>query len=345
MADTTEIGVTGTGGLGTMLARGIHSTDGAAVAAVTDVDEGNRTRAAEEFDVPEGRRYADHETMLDDAGVDGVVIATPHTLHYEQTVAALDRGFDTLCEKPLCTDLEDAKDLVRRSRSGEATLMVGYQRHLGGAFQRARDELADRVGDPQFLTAEITQDWIERQRGAWRSDPDLSGGGQLYDTGSHLVDVVLWTTGLTPTSVDAQMLFDDEAERVDKQAALNVEFDNGAVASISVSGDAPCVREHFHAWGPEGGFYIDGEGWTERELRYVDADGTESRPSLEGYGEATKPERFVEMVRDDVKPPATAADALKVTAVTEAAYESARTGERVDIEVSDLVAEEAASAD
>lgn len=345
MARKTNIGITGTGGLGTGLARSIHATDGAEIVAVTDVDESNRTRAAEQFGVPEEHRYDDHEAMLDDADLDGVAIATPHTLHYDQTVAALERGIDTLCEKPLCTDLDDTKDLVRRSREGDAMLMVGYQRHLDGAFERARDELAERVGDPQFITAEVTQDWIRHQRGAWRSDPDLSGGGQLYDTGSHLIDVVLWTTNLTPESVNAQMLFDDEEERVDKQAALDIQFGNGAVASISVSGDAPCVREHFHAWGPEGGFYIDGEDWDERELRYIDTDNSEYRPSLNGYGESNKAERFVRMVREGVQPPATAADALKVTAVTEAAYESARTGERVDINVTDLVSTEPASAD
>jgi len=334
MVSNLKIGVTGTGGLGLNLSRGIAATEDAEVVAVADVDDENRSRAGEDLDVPAERRYEDHETMLDEADLDGVAIATPHTLHYDQTVAALERGIDTLCEKPLCTDLEQARDLVRRSDRADATLTVGYQRHLDGAFRRARDELENQVGDPQFLTAEVTQDWITHQRGAWRTDPDLSGGGQLYDTGSHLVDVVLWTTTLEPASVNAQMQFDDDDGRVDKQAALDVQFRNGAVATISVSGDTPCVREHFHAWGSEGGFYIDGEGWDPRELTYISPDGDERQPSLEGYGGRTKAEAFVETIADGTEPPATARDALKVTALTEAAYESAHTGRRVNIDTS-----------
>jgi len=334
MTDNVKIGVTGTGGLGMTLSRGINGTEKGKVVAVADVDDENLTQAGEELGISSEYRFSDHEEMLDNTGLDGVAIATPHTLHYDQTIAALERSIDTLCEKPLCTDLKKAKDLVRRSERADATLTVGYQRHLDGAFQRARNELENQVGDPQFLTAEVTQDWIAHQRGAWRTDPDLSGGGQLYDTGSHLVDVVLWTTTLEPVSVNAQMMFDDADRRVDKQAALDVQFHNGAVATISVSGDAPCVREHFHAWGSEGGFYIDGEGWDPRELTYINPDGDEHQPSLKGYGDRTKAEAFIETIVDGTEPPATARDALKVTALTEAAYESARTGHRVDIDTS-----------
>jgi len=333
MTETIRIGVTGTGGLGMHLARGFEGVDDTTVHAVADVSEENRNAAGEELNVPTERRYENHEGMLDAESLDGVAIATPHSLHYEQVVAALEREIDTLCEKPLCTDLEDAKDLVRRSEEGEAELMVGYQRHLDPAFVAARESIDERVGDPQFITAEITQDWISSQRGAWRSNPDLSGGGQLYDTGSHLLDVVLWTTDLTPVEVNARMLFDDEDERVDKQAALNIKFENGAVADVGISGDAPTVREHLHVWGEEGGYYVDGEDWDPREITFIDPDGSEHHPNLDTHASTSKPAAFVDLVRNGSEPPATPQDALKVTAVTEAAYESAREDTTVELDL------------
>jgi len=335
MSDASEvrIGITGTGGLGTHLGRGFGDVDGAAVVAVADVDEDNRASAAAEFGVPEGDRYGDHEAMLDGTDLDGVVVATPHTLHYDQVVAALDQGIDTLCEKPLCTDLADAEDLVARAETGEAALMVGYQRHLDPTFRAVRDELPERVGEVDYLTAEITQDWISGQEGAWRSNPDLSGGGQLYDTGSHLLDAVLWSTGLSPVAVDAQMQFHDAAERVDVQAALTVEFANGAVASIAVSGDAARHREHVHAWGESGGLYIDRAEWGRPDLQFVDRDGDSLARHVTEYDHRSKPAAFVDVIREGADPPATARDALTVTAVTEAAYESARTGKTVEIDI------------
>ncbi|ELZ27508.1 oxidoreductase domain-containing protein [Halosimplex carlsbadense 2-9-1] len=332
MVDTIRIGVTGLGGLGTPLAREVEAVDGAEVVAVADVSDENRRSAAEEFGVPDRHRYESHEAMLDGADLDGVAIATPHTLHYEQVVAALERGIDTLCEKPLCVDLDHARDLVRRSEASDAALMVGYQRHLSPAFRRAREALDERVGDPQFLSASITQDWITHQRGTWRTNPDLSGGGQLYDTGSHVLDALLWTTGLSPVSVSAQMQFDDDAERVDKQAALDVAFENGAVASVGVSGDAPVVREHLDVWGENGGFRVRGSDWGERDLAFVDGENREHASDHDGeYRD--KGRAFVDVIREGAEPPATARDALKVTAVTEAAYESARSGRRVEVDL------------
>lgn len=332
MVDTVRIGVTGLGGLGTPLAREIDAVADAEVVAVADVSDENRRSGAEEFGVPDDQRYESHEAMLDGGGLDGVAIATPHALHYEQVVAALERGIDTLCEKPLCVDLDHARDLVGRSEASEAALMVGYQRHLSPAFRGAREALDERVGDPQFLNASITQNWIAHQRGTWRADPDLSGGGQLYDTGSHVLDALLWTTGLTPVSVSAQMQFDDDAERVDTQAALDVAFENGAVASVGVSGDSPVVREHLDVWGEKGGFRVRGTDWGERDLEFVDDENNEHAPDHDGESR-DKGTAFVDVVRDGAQPPATARDALKVTAVTEAAYESARTGRRVEVDL------------
>ncbi|MCU4741030.1 Gfo/Idh/MocA family oxidoreductase [Natronoglomus mannanivorans] len=333
MSRTRRIGITGTGGLGMHLGREFGGVEGAEIAAIADISDENRTSAGEAFDVPEAHRYEDHETMLEEADLDGVAIATPHTLHYEQTVAALERGIDTLCEKPLCTDIDDAMDLAVRAEASDTVLMVGYQRHLDPAFKAARDALETRVGEPAYITAEITQNWLSEQEGTWRTNPDLSGGGQLYDTGSHLLDVVLWTTGLTPVAVDAQMHFHDEAERVDTHAALNVTFENGAVASISVSGDTHRTHEHLHVWGEKGGFYVDGQEWDAPELAFIDDSNDYYRPHLDRWNAGNKAEVFVDLIVNGGTPPSTARDALTVTAVTEAAYESARTGETVELDL------------
>ena len=331
MSEIVRTGVVGTGGLGTALGRRIHESDHGQVVAVADVSAENRNRAADELGVPEDARYEEYESLLED-DIDAVVIATPHTLHYEQVVAALDRGLHVLCEKPLTTDLDHARELVRLAETGEEVLMVGYQRHVSPAYVAAA-EWIDSHARPKFITAEITQNWITAQIGQWRSNPDLSGGGQLYDTGSHLVDAVLWTTGLTPTHVSAEMVFHDDERRVDTQAMVNVGFEGGTVASISVSGDAPRVREHIHFWGDDGAIYIDGVEWNQRELTEIDLEGEERTRSLADPPFANKCEAFLHSILTGVEPPATARDAFYVTAVTEAAYESARTGERVPIEL------------
>jgi len=122
-------------------------------------------------------------------------------------------------------------------------MMVGYQRHVNPAYVETRDAVLDGEIAPKIVTAELTQDWIQNVAGTWRVDPDMSGGGQLYDSGSHLLDAIIWLIDEVPTRVTADMEYVDEAQRVDVQAVLTVRFADDTVASIAVSGDAPDISE------------------------------------------------------------------------------------------------------
>ncbi|WP_276256250.1 Gfo/Idh/MocA family protein [Halomontanus rarus] len=338
MVDTDEpvlrVGVIGMGFLGKVTGRELGRTERGELAAITDISDENLQAAAEEFDVPEENQYADYEEMIANENLDAIAVTTPHGLHAEQLLTGLDNGLHVLCEKPLCTNLEDAYEIVERTERSDRTVMLGYQRHLASAFIEAREYWhEDGRESPDFVTAEVTQDWIDAVEGSWKADPDLSGGGQLYDTGSHLVDSVLWMTGLTPTSVSADMIFHDEAERVDTQATLTVQFEEDAVASIAVSGDAPRVDEHIRIWGEDGATCIDGREWNPRRYREIDREGTIVDPNVSPGSVQPKTEAFIESIREGTEPPATVYDGLYATALTEAAYEAAWTGERVDIDL------------
>ncbi|WP_129113761.1 Gfo/Idh/MocA family protein [Halegenticoccus tardaugens] len=326
-------GIVGTGFLGKAMGREFLRHDRATVGALTELDPDVLVGAADELDVPEGSRYEDYERMLDEEDLDGLVITTPHGLHHEQIVAGLEHDLHVLCEKPLCTSLDDAKDLARRVERSDRTVMLGYQRHLDTAFRTARDYWSERETSPEFVTAELTQNWINAVGGSWKANADLSGGGQLYDSGSHVVDAVLWVMDETPSSVTAQMTFHDDDERIDIQAGLTVQFENGCVATIAVSGDAPRVSEAYQFWGEAGATLIDGHEWNPRRFRRVDSDGDIHAPNLNLGSELPKADAFIEAIETDGEPPATVHDGLLSTAVTEAAYESAWTGERIDVDL------------
>lgn len=333
-SEKVRVGVIGGGFIGTTVGRAFEEDPRSTVVAIADVSEAAREEAGNALYVGQGARYESHEAMLDEEELDAVLIGTPHVFHYEQIMDALDQGLHVLCDKPLTTDREKAREVVQRSEAAEdQVLMVGYQRHLNEAFVEARDRWAETDLSPNFITAEITQNWISRFEDAWRTDPDLSGGGNLYDTGSHLVDAVLWTTGLTPTSVQANMTFADDENRVDECAQLTVEFENGASASISVFSDAPCVREHIHIWDDDGAVYLEGRQWEPRQLTEIRADSTDIVPYIDHKLSDEKAAVFIDCIESGATPPATARDAYAVTALTEAAYESARSGERVSIDL------------
>lgn len=336
ISNPITVGAIGTGARGLHLANHLDDQPGTDVIAVADVDAAARNRAIDELDIDPSKAFEDYRALLDLPDIDAVTISTPHTFHYEQLCAAFDAGVHVLCEKPLTTNRADARDIVQRSRARDEVLMLGYQRHLHPAFLSARTYLREHDVEPRSITAEITQPWLQSFGETWRANPDLSSGGHLYDVGTHVIDAILFTTGLTPTSVSASMSFNDVDERVDTEYAISIEFENGAIASVSGTGTAPAVYERLDIWGSNG-VSVDGTGWVDRTVTATEGDGTRRTIHAPEDGESNllpkKAATFIELIREGTATPipATAQDGLETTCIVEAAYESARTGQRVTV--------------
>lgn len=331
MVDPLRTGVIGTGVWGTVVAEQFHENPGADVVALTDLVGQHREQAGEALDVDPARRYEGHEQMLADGSLDAVLITSPHELHYEHIIAAFERGLHVFCEKPFTPGVERARELARLAATSDQVMMVGYQRHVNPPYVETREAVRNGDIDPKLVTGELTQNWIENVVDTWRVEPDLSGGGQLYDSGSHLLDAIIWILDDVPTYVTAEMAFEDADQRVDTQAALTVRFAGGTVASIAVSGDSPDIHERITVRGDGGRAILEGAGWDHREVSITDGEGATQTAVAGDLSTYDKVDAFVQAIRNDESPPATAENAFYATALTEAAYESARTGERVAV--------------
>lgn len=329
MSEILRTAIIGTGGWGTHIAEQFHENPDAEVVALTDIIAENRERAGAALDVALEHQYADHEVMLDNEEIDAVQITSPHDLHYEHTLAAFERGLHVFCEKPFTPGTDRARDLARRAKASEQVMMVGYQRHVSPAYIETREAIRNGDIEPELVTAELAQDWIQSVAGTWRVDPDLSGGGQLYDSGNHLLDAIIWMLDDTPTHVTAEMEYVDDDGRVDIQAALTVRFAKGTIASIAVSGDSPDVYERITVRGSGGRAILEGTGWGSRNVSITDAEGAELISVVGDLSSYEKVDAFIQSVQHDETPPATAENAFHATALTEAAYESARNGRSI----------------
>lgn len=335
---TVRLAAIGLGDLGRMQLDGVtaHPDADVTVVAGADVAADARESFAADHDAAV---YADYEAMLDSEAIDAVTIVTPHTLHYEQTVACLERGLDVLLEKPMVADTGHAVDLVRRARERDAVLQIGYQRHLHPGYQAVREAvLGGEIGDVHMAACYLAQDWISGTAGTWRVDPELSGGGQLSDSGSHLLDALLWTTDSRAREVAAVM--DDRDHAVDINSALSATLDGPGgpiTASIGVSGDGTGFEESLVLWGTDGHLQFGGGGLTV-------FDGSGGEPDHRTFDAGTYAEQttrkvvaFLDAVegrRDNPVPPEFG---LRVTALTEAAYRARESGATVD--VTELVAD------
>ncbi|KAB1191927.1 gfo/Idh/MocA family oxidoreductase [Haloferax sp. MBLA0076] len=321
----------GLGSLGIMECRLFDEMDGVSIVAGVDPVEAVRESFADEFGVP---TYESVDELVDAEFLDAVTIASPHTKHFDQALAALDAGIHVHLEKPMVTDLGGARSLIHRAEENNLTLAVGYQRHFDPRFHELR-RLVDsgRIGDPHMVVCHLEQEWIQWTKDEWRGDPSLSGGGQLYDSGSHLLDAMLWVTRSTPVTVAAAV--DHRGHDVDVNSALAVVLDRDGerlTASVAVSGDGPSIPEpgeSLRIIGTEGMVAFDGETIevTEGGTTYR---ATPPVPDFETLTEK-KLRNFVDAARDEADLAIPAEDALHVTALTEAAYESATTGRRVNV--------------
>ena len=325
----------GVGGIGMNLAHEVADHPDGDLAALVDVDPDRLAAAGETFDDEDPVLFSDEDAMYEAmSDFDAVIIATPPAFHDDSIRTAFDRGCHVLCEKPVVMDLEAARDLAELASTTDRVLMAGYQRHLNPGFVHARERWANGP-NPTFITGELTQDWRHYfETGTnWRLDPAVGGGGHLFSVGTHVVESVLWMTGLTPASVAAEMSFHDEDERIDSQASLSIRFEEGAVASLSDSAVTPTTGERIRVWDDDGVVSLSGQDWNQRRLTVLDEDGDDATPVIDYETTPTKFAAFADAVQTDGEPPATAEDVRRVTALLEAAYESARTGERVAVEL------------
>ncbi|WP_336003446.1 Gfo/Idh/MocA family protein [Halorientalis halophila] len=330
-----QIGVIGVGGLGYLQAKTYRELGSVEIVAAADITADARDLFEREFHAP---AYETHRALLHEhaAELDAVTIVTPHTLHYDQAMACLDRGLHVLVEKPMVTDVGNAKTLVQTATERDLVLQVGYQRRFHEGF-REIDRLlgSGRIGHLHSVNCFVSQNWIDNHRGTWRVDPSLSGGGQLYDTGSHVIDTLLWLTHAHPTTVSAQIEYAMPDIDVNSVLTIGMERDDQPVlASVAIVGDGVDLtpREGYRFWGTSGSIsYMDDElvvterdGATYRTEMTIDADfDALNRRKLRNFADA------IEGTAESAVPGTVG---LTVTAVTEAAYQAAASGSTVSVQ-------------
>lgn len=176
------------------------------IVAVCDSDEAVLQRA------PGNTHYTDYVEMLDREQIDVVHICTPHYLHADMIVAALERGINVLCEKPLCIREEDIPRILQAEAKSQAQLGVCLQNRYNAANLAVKSYLQGKKS--LCATASVTwyRDAAYYASGAWRGKWETEGGGVLINQALHTLDLVQWFVGMPEqlrASVSCMTLSDD----------------------------------------------------------------------------------------------------------------------------------------
>ncbi|MBP7559741.1 MAG: Gfo/Idh/MocA family oxidoreductase [Armatimonadetes bacterium] len=202
MADKLRAAVIGTG-MGRYHMEAYARNPKVDLVAVCDLNGPEAQEFATKFGAE--RVFTDWREMYE-LDLDLVSIAVPNNLHAEMTVAALERGFHVLCEKPMATKLEDARRMVETAERVGKRLMIHMSLRYQGAHQHlkslvAKGDLGDiYLGEARMIRRRGTPllDFPpggSMGRGPWFVIKEESGGGAVMDIGVHTFDLVWWLMG------------------------------------------------------------------------------------------------------------------------------------------------------
>lgn len=239
MADALRIGCIGCGGNGRWHLRTLAGLPDVKVVGLADTSpamlELARKAAAPLAAAP---AFADYRDLIRKVEMDGVLISTPHTLHFRHISDCLSAGLHVLAEKPLACSVAEAKKLAAQARAAKRQIVVSFQRRFMAMRKFVRNHVRDpSFGKPVFVQAFVSQAWPQFTKGTWRQRPKLAGGGQINDPGAHIVDMIHWTLPSRPVEVTAMM--HNRGTGVDVDSAVAFHCSDGCVGSPAVLGDGP----------------------------------------------------------------------------------------------------------
>ena len=316
----------------------------AEVFAVTSPTLGHAQTFAAKHEI--SHHFTDHRKMLAMPELDMVVLGVPNDLHCAITLDTAAAGKHVVVEKPLCLNLGEADQMIAACRKAKVKLMYAEELCFAPKYVRLKQLLdSGALGQPTLLKQS------EKHSGPhaphfW--DVNRSGGGVTMDMGCHAIEFFRWMLGRPPIkSVYAQMgaYVHTDKTQGDDNSLIILEFANGVVGLAEES------------WTKQGGMDDRAEVHGSKGVAYADllhgnaietysAEGydyaVEKAGSTKGwtftifeeewnYGFPQEMEHFVDCVKNDKQPQVTGEDGRAVLEVIFAAYESARTGRKVEL--------------
>jgi len=244
------------GGQGAFIGR-VHATAAvldnraALVAGALSSDPKKAKASAPSFDIADDRAYGSFKDLVKSESklpaeerVDFISIATPNHTHFPIAKAAVEAGFNVVCDKPMTFDLKQAEDLMSLVEKSGVVFALTHNYTGYPLVRQAREmALSGELGEIQAVRSNYIQGWLrarlesdEHKQAAWRTDPQKSGAaGAFGDIGTHAFNLARYMTGLLPADVSANLKIFEEGRQLDDYGHAVIRFENGALGTVTAS--------------------------------------------------------------------------------------------------------------
>jgi predicted dehydrogenase len=300
-------------------ADGYRDRDDCEIVACADLVRENAEAFAAEFDIDDGHIYEDYMAMLTEVDPDIVSISTPVPTHAPIVLDCIDSDVPMAihCEKPMATTYGDARLMAQEARRRDIQLTFNHQRRFSPVWREPKDALdSGRIGD--LVRVEV-------------------GTSTLLDNGTHHIDLATMYADESPVEwVIGQIDYRDEHVKYgahnENQGLVQWAYESGVQGIATTGFGEDGVGVHHRIQGTEGTIEVTPWGSPQARIR---EDGGDWEPLVEGVenSSAVPPaiDHVVECLNDGTEPEISARNALAVTEIIFAAWESSRRRGRVDL--------------
>lgn len=357
MTAKLRLGIIGCGGIATgKHLPSLHKLEQVELVAFCDIYIAQAEQAALQFGSAEAKLYTDYHQLLADSSIDVVHVCTANDTHAEISIAALEAGKHVMCEKPMAKKSSDAKRMLEAARRTGKKLTIGYNNRFRSDSMMLKKMCQDgELGDIYMAKAHAV-----RRRGVptWGVflDEEKQGGGPLIDIGTHALDLTLWLMDNYKPSIvlgtsyhklskrenaaNSWGPWDPEKFTVEDSAFAMIVMKNGATIMLESSWalntldtkEARCTLS-----GTQGGadmvdgLRINGEKHSKLFVNQfkMDPKGADFYEGKKESMQDVEMRMWIDALLYDKDPVVLPEQALVVSQILEAIYESAKTGEAV----------------
>ena len=325
------------------MAPGINAAQGAHIAAVYSRDLTRAQEFAKSHNAQSA--YDSYSELLKNPDVEVVYLASPNSLHKEQTIMAADAGKHVMCEKPMALSIRDCEEMIEACEKSGVHLGIAFHaRHHPG-----NEKVKQLVSDESLGTISLVKtQWAGGVRGQlkpaervgreqWWDDPSLVGAGTFMGNGVHQVDMMRWVLDDEVVEVSAITDGQTKDQPLENLATLVLRFKNGSLGVLVSGRRIPDSQNDLVVYGSKGRAAVyAGMGTILEGLLEVVGENISTKqgfepPSNEGMY-ANMVETFGKRINKMEGNGATGYDGMKVCQVTLAMIESARSKKMVSIE-------------
>lgn len=273
MTETVRWGIIGAGDIvRRRVAPAINDLPNCELTAIARANADKAEEFAHEFGAT--RWYADWRELVKDDEVDAVYVATPVYLHAPQTIAAAEAGKQVLCEKPMAMNVAECDEMIEACDAYGVKLGIAYYRRFYPVLGRVRELLASgEIGRPvvaqinSFEYVDIPPDDPRH----WFLEKAKNGGGPMMDFGCHRLEVLTNLFGDVRRLSSLTTNVEWKDREVEDTAVATLEFDDGPIATVTVTHGAQEPQDTLEIFGTKGSIHIP--VLNRGEIRIVSKDG------------------------------------------------------------------------